>query len=66
MQPKGLGYVRRKRKGIRSRTTRRSPEFLTPGEKVQIDVREVPYNCLRGELLRNGKHLYQWTAIMES
>jgi transposase InsO family protein len=36
-----------------------------PGEKVQIDVKEVPYNCLRGKLLRDGKHLYQWTAIDE-
>lgn len=44
---------------------RRYPELGTPGEKVQIDVKEVPYCCLRGELLRNGKHLYQWTAIDE-
>lgn len=36
-----------------------------PGEKVQIDVKEVPYTCLRGHLLRDGKHLYQWTAIDE-
>ena len=44
---------------------RRYPEILVPGEKVQIDVKEVPYNCLRGKLLRDGKHLYQWTAIDE-
>ena len=36
-----------------------------PGEKVQIDVKEVPYACLRGALRRDGKHLYQWTAIDE-
>ena len=36
-----------------------------PGEKVQIDVKEVPYNCLRGALRRDGKHLFQWTAIDE-
>lgn len=55
-------------KGKRSkprRHERRYPELLTPGEKVQIDVKEVPYNCLRGKLLRDGKHLYQWTAIDE-
>lgn len=44
---------------------RRYPELLIPGEKVQIDVKEVPYNCLRGEIRENGGHLYQWTAIDE-
>lgn len=44
---------------------RRYPELLVPGEKVQIDVKEVPYNCLRGKIRENGKHLYQWTAIDE-
>ncbi|MEG1943167.1 MAG: DDE-type integrase/transposase/recombinase [Angelakisella sp.] len=44
---------------------RRYPELLVPGEKVQIDVKEVPYNCLRGAVKRDGKHLYQWTAIDE-
>lgn len=47
------------------RHDRRYPELSTPGEKVQIDVKEVPYSCLRGHLLRDGKHLYQWTAIDE-
>lgn len=41
------------------------PELLEPGEKVQIDVKEVPYNCLGGSVLRDEKHLYQWTAIDE-
>lgn len=44
---------------------RRYPELLTPGEKVQVDVKEVPYNCLKGAVKRDGKHLYQWTAIDE-
>lgn len=44
---------------------RRYPELSVPGEKVQIDVKEVPYCCLRGDLKRDGKHLYQWTAIDE-
>lgn len=48
-----------------SREQRRYPELLVPGEKVQIDVKEVPYCCLRGKLKINGKHLYQWTAIDE-
>lgn len=49
----------------RRRHDRRFPELLIPGEKVQIDVKEVPYHCLRGKLLRENKHLYQWTAIDE-
>lgn len=49
----------------KSRKSRRYPELLIPGEKVQIDVKEVPFNCLRGKTLRDGKHLYQWTAIDE-
>lgn len=44
---------------------RRYPKLSVPGEKVQIDVKEVPYNCLRGKIRENGKHLYQWTAIDE-
>lgn len=44
---------------------RRYPELMAPGEKVQIDVKEVPYNCLRGKIKEDGKHLYQWTAIDE-
>ena len=44
---------------------RRYPELSKPGEKVQIDVKEVPYHCLKGAAKREGKHLYQWTAIDE-
>jgi transposase len=44
---------------------RRYPELQTPGEKVQVDVKVVPYNCLRGAAKNDGKHLYQWTAIDE-
>ena len=44
---------------------RRYPEVLYPGEKVQIDVKEVPYCCLKGAAKRDGKRLFQWTAIDE-
>ena len=44
---------------------RRYPELLIPGEKVQIDVKEVPYHCLKGTAKRDEKRLYQWTAIDE-
>ena len=60
-----IGLTEQKKPQKKSRVQRRYPELLEPGEKVQIDVKEVPYNCLRGKVLRNGKHLYQWTAIDE-
>lgn len=60
----GLGDSDKDKKPPR-RHDRRYPELMTPGEKVQIDVKEVPYNCLKGAIKRDGKHLYQWTAIDE-
>ena len=54
------GKTKKTRKQIR-----RYPELLMPGEKVQIDVKEVPYSCLRGYALHYGKRYYQWTAIDE-
>lgn len=62
---KRMGLVKYKKAKKKSRKHRRYPELLIPGEKVQIDVKEVPYNCLRGKALRDGKHFYQWTAIDE-
>jgi transposase InsO family protein len=59
----GLGWGK-KRKASR-KSGRRYPELSVPGEKVQIDVKEVPYNCLKGDAKRYGKRLYQWTAIDE-
>jgi len=59
----GLGWgQKRKRKRPEAK---RYPELASPGEKIQIDVKEVPYRCLRGAVKRDGKHLYQWTAIDE-
>ena len=62
---KRMGLAEQKKPKKKSRAHRRYPELLEPGEKVQIDVKEVPYNCLRGKAVRDGKHLYQWTAIDE-
>jgi transposase InsO family protein len=59
----GLGWGK-KRKPPRKHD-RRYPELTVPGEKVQIDVKEVPYNCLKGAAKRDEKRLYQWTAIDE-
>lgn len=60
----GLGSELTEKKPPRTNLFR-YPEMTYPGEKVQIDVKEVPYACLRGALKRDGKHLYQWTAIDE-
>ncbi len=60
----GLGAEPTKRKAPRT-NLKRYPELTYPGEKVQMDVKEVPYACLRGAVKQDGKHLYQWTAIDE-
>jgi len=60
----GIVYSEKEKKPPRKQD-RRYPELMTPGEKVQIDVKEVPYHCLKGAAKRDGKHLYQWTAIDE-
>ena len=62
---KRLELIEKAKQQKARRHDRRYPELLVPGEKVQIDVKEVPYSCLRGSLRRDGKHLYQWTAIDE-
>ena len=62
---KRMGLTEKKEVKKKKKASRRYPELTVPGEKVQIDVKEVPYNCLRGEVLRDNKHLYQWTAIDE-
>ena len=62
---KRIGLTEKRKPKKKSRVHRRYPEISVPGEKVQVDVKEVPYNCLRGNALRDGKHLYQWTAIDE-
>lgn len=60
----GLGSELAEKKPPRTNLLR-YPEMTYPGEKVQIDVKEVPYACLRGAIKQDGKHLYQWTAIDE-
>ena len=60
----GLGGPARKKKPPRKHD-RRYPELKKTGEKVQIDVKEVPWCCLKGAARRDEKHLYQWTAIDE-
>ena len=43
-------------------------EWITgvyPGDKIQIDVKYVPQECLTEELIKQGIKLYQYTAIDE-
>lgn len=59
-----LGLIEKSKKKGR-RNYRQCTACEIPGEKVQIDVKEVPYWCIRGKLRRDNKRLYQWTAIDE-
>lgn len=40
-------------------------QMTYPGEKIQIDVKYVPSNCLSKELREQGEKYYQYTAIDE-
>ena len=60
----GLGRELKNKKPPR-KSDRRFPELLTPGEKVQVDIKYVPYNCMKGEAKLYGRRFYQWTAIDE-
>ena len=56
---KRMGLKEKRTKKSPRKQARRYPELLMPGEKVQIDVKEVPYNCLRGDALKYGRRFYQ-------
>jgi len=58
----GLIY---KPKGKGRRSYRQCMPCEIPGEKIQIDVKEVPGYCIRGKHRIDGKKMYQWTAIDE-
>lgn len=62
---KRLGLYGNKKPKKKGRKPQQLEPVMTPGEKIQIDVKEVPFSCLRGKALQDGKHLYQWTAIDE-
>ena len=40
-------------------------QMTHPGERIQIDVKYVPSNCLSKELQEQGEKYYQYTAIDE-
>jgi transposase InsO family protein len=59
-----LGLVQKPKKKGR-RNYRQCTPCEIPGEKVQIDVKQVPSVCIRGEHRRDEKKMFQWTAIDE-
>ena len=59
-----LGLIEQPKKKGR-RNYRQCTACEIPGEKVQIDVKEVPNYCIRGKHRREDKKMYQWTAIDE-
>jgi len=60
---KRIGLTQKEKLKKPPRKARKFPELSTPGEKVQIDVKVVPYNCLKGEAKQYERRFYQWTAI---
>jgi transposase InsO family protein len=58
----GLIY---KPKGKGRRNYRQCTPCEIPGEKIQIDVKEVPRYSIRGKHRIEEKKMYQWTAIDE-
>ncbi len=68
----GLYYAMRRLgiyKKAKSKKKEQQPSEWTsgtyPGEKVQIDVKYVPQECLTKELKEKGEKYYQYTAIDE-
>lgn len=61
------------RMGIYHRTPSKKKEYVPkpyeemhyPGERIQIDVKYVPSNCLTKEILERDEGYYQYTAIDE-
>ena len=40
-------------------------QMIYPGQRVQVDIKYVPMNCLTKELKERGERYYQYTAIDE-
>ena len=66
-------YIAMKRMGIYKKTPSKKKkyepieweEMKYPGQRVQVDVKQVPTNCLTKELQERGEKYYQYTAIDE-
>lgn len=62
---KRMGLTLKENRKPPRKASRRFPELTVPGEKVQFDVKFVPYHCLKGEARLYEQKMYQYTAIDE-
>lgn len=60
----GLKYKPTKKK--RNRANKKYNGAVTPGEKLQMDVKYVPTECLNEKQKANNEKYYQWTIIDEA
>lgn len=54
------------KKKLRKRANKEYHGAKVPGEKMQMDVKYVPTECLTESLKNKGKRYYQWTIIDEA
>jgi len=62
---KRLGIYKKTASKKKEQTKIEVEEVSYPGEKVQIDVKYVPRECMSQELKEKGEKFYQYTAIDE-
>lgn len=60
----GLKYIPPKKK--RRRANKKYNGAVIPGQKLQMDVKFVPNECLSDVQRANGERYYQWTIIDEA
>ena len=60
-----LGIYKKAPSKRKQYTPKKYEEMTRPGERVQVDVKYVPKNCLTKELQEKGEKYYQYTAIDE-
>lgn len=64
LRRENLIYKPKKKK--RNRSNKEYYGAIVPGEKMQMDVKFVPTECVPEWLQREGKKYYQWTIIDEA
>lgn len=64
LRRENLIYKHKKKK--RRRTVKEYHGAVVPGDKLQMDVKYVPKECIPQKLIEEGKKYYQWTIIDEA
>lgn len=62
---KRMGLTLKEKRKPPRKEFRKFPDMSFPGVKVQIDVKYVPYHCLKGDAKLREQRFYQYTAIDE-